>query len=120
MYNTNPLNSSAETFKKAFSRGIEADQIIAYIQKHLHPKCQSEGVPSNLIDQIKLWQLERYRMKREQVVAYSDFAGTGAFESAVKIAEELSGLVLYNAQKKVILVNVEIHDKMKRMLKGRG
>lgn len=111
---------SAETFKKAFSRGIEADQIIAYIQKHLHPKCQSEGVPSNLIDQIKLWQLERYRMKREQVVAYSDFAGTGAFESAVKIAEELSGLVLYNAQKKVILVKVEIHDKMKRMLKGRG
>jgi transcription initiation factor TFIIH subunit 4 len=53
---------SRESVRDAFSKGISADQIITYLTHHAHPEMNSSPViPSTVVDQIKLWEMERNR-----------------------------------------------------------
>ena len=64
-----------DTVKRAFQLGITAGQILIFLKMHAHPHLREGGandtalqlIPSNVEDQIILWDRERRRVKFTQV-----------------------------------------------------
>jgi len=59
-----------ESIKAAFKLGIEAAQILRFLRMHAHPRLRTGDqplVPSNVEDQIWLWDRERHRVKLDEV-----------------------------------------------------
>lgn len=63
--------------RAALRSGITADQIIGYLKQHIHPKMLhgeiKNPLPPTVVDQIKLWELERNRLTYSDGVLYSQF-----------------------------------------------
>ena len=61
-----------DAVKNAFKMGIEADQILRFLRMHAHPRLRTGDqslIPSNVEDQILLWDRERSRVTLEEVYA---------------------------------------------------
>lgn len=59
-----------ESIKAAFKLGIEAGQVLRFLRMHAHPRLRTGDqplVPSNVEDQIWLWDRERHRVKFDEV-----------------------------------------------------
>ncbi|KAG8758845.1 RNA polymerase II transcription factor B 52 kDa subunit [Serendipita sp. 396] len=85
-----------DSVKKALVSGITADQIISYLVTHSHPQMKKNNpiIPVTVQDQIRLWELERHRVKGQDGYLYKDFASMNDYEVVVKYAKEL-GVVLW-------------------------
>lgn len=66
-----------DSIRQALRGGITAEQIIGYLRQHAHSQMlQTEGkhpLPPTVVDQIKLWELERNRLTYTEGVLYSQF-----------------------------------------------
>lgn len=66
-----------DSVRQALRGGITAEQIIGYLRQHAHPQMlQAEGkhpLPPTVVDQIKLWELERNRLTYTEGVLYNQF-----------------------------------------------
>mmetsp|Transcript_6253 Transcript_6253/g.9079 ORF Transcript_6253/g.9079 Transcript_6253/m.9079 type:complete len:618 (+) Transcript_6253:80-1933(+) len=59
-----------DSIKGAFRLGIEADQILRFLKMHAHPKLRTGNqplIPSNIEDQIILWDRERTRVQMTEI-----------------------------------------------------
>lgn len=66
-----------DSVRQALRGGINADQIISYLTQHAHPQMlkteNKHPLPPTVVDQIKLWELERNRLTYTEGVLYSQF-----------------------------------------------
>lgn len=66
-----------DSVRQALRGGITADQIIGYLTQHAHPQMlgaeNKHPLPPTVVDQIKLWELERNRLTFTEGVLYSQF-----------------------------------------------
>lgn len=66
-----------DSVRQALRGGITAEQIIGYLMQHAHPQMLKNEVkqplPPTVVDQIKLWELERNRLTYSDGVLYSQF-----------------------------------------------
>lgn len=62
-----------------YNRGIRCSQIVAFLSAYAHPLVTSREavVPSNVCDQLLLWEAEQHRMRAQeaQLVAFGDMPG---------------------------------------------
>jgi Transcription factor Tfb2 len=93
---------SRDSIKAAFQLGIQAKQIIRFLEKHSHPKLRSSSttttkgsskaalstVPGNVIDQILLWDRERSRVQLTLVYAHICVFGAAEAAAVQKFAAE--------------------------------
>ena len=93
--------------------GITADQIISYLTTHAHPQMRkhntsknpsSMGVPPSIlpptvVDQIRLWQLERDRVKATPGFLFKDFVSLAEYEAPCRYAEEI-GVLLWKSDRR--------------------
>jgi len=60
-----------DSIKGAFKLGIQAKQILRFLRMHAHPRLRVDGdqplIPSNVVDQIILWDRERTRVSFQEV-----------------------------------------------------
>lgn len=59
-----------DSIRSAFRLGVLADQILRFLHVHVHPMLRNGDqplVPSNVIDQILLWDKERHRVVMDEV-----------------------------------------------------
>lgn len=64
------MSVTRDSIKAAFALGIQAQQILRFLEKHAHPKLRSASappIPSNVVDQIFLWDRERHRVQWDAV-----------------------------------------------------
>jgi len=64
------MTITRDSVKSAFALGIQARQILRFLEKHAHPKLRTTNaspVPSNVVDQIWLWDRERHRLQWTEV-----------------------------------------------------
>jgi transcription initiation factor TFIIH subunit 4 len=56
-----------ESIKSALSNGITADQVIMYLHTHAHPQMRKLEplLPPTVVDQIRLWELEKNRIRAQ-------------------------------------------------------
>jgi transcription initiation factor TFIIH subunit 4 len=63
------MSITRDSVKAAFGLGIQARQILRFLEKHAHPKFRATGstIPENVMDQICLWDRERSRVLFREV-----------------------------------------------------
>lgn len=101
-----------ESIKSALSNGITADQIVAYLSTHAHPQMRKQTplLPPTVVDQIRLWELEKNRMKDEEGYLYEDFRTQADYELVINYARQL-GVVLWEGAPEIrkFFVTLEGH-----------
>ena len=96
-----------DSIRSAFRLGVKADQILRFLHVHAHPMLRSgdhQLVPSNVTDQILLWDRERRRAVMDEVWAHqcrdaSEFAAVGQY------AADLDALAWGNAHTNKLYVH---------------
>ena len=110
---------------RAVQAGITAEQIISYLTAHAHPQMRRHAqleqsrlqartseqstkapvLPTTVLDQIHLWQLERDRMTTTPGYLLKDFRDQSEYESPCRYADEIGVLVWKNDRKRMFFVN---------------
>lgn len=130
-----------ESIRQALLNGITAEQIIAYLESHAHPKmrrlaeeqlekrleldpnCKDplQVLPPTVVDQIRLWQLELDRIISFEGSLYSDFENHYEFSLLSSYAQDIGVLIWKDDRKKKFFVskegNSQVLDYAKRKLK---
>ncbi|KAL1931919.1 hypothetical protein VTP01DRAFT_8975 [Rhizomucor pusillus] len=110
-----------DSVRNALLKGITADQIISYLQTHAHPQMRKKPpvLPVTVVDQIRLWEMERSRLKTTEAYLYHEFNVQADFEAAEKYARDLGVLLWSNARKRAMVITHEGHDSVKGFVKRR-
>ncbi|KAJ3546069.1 hypothetical protein NMY22_g2196 [Coprinellus aureogranulatus] len=110
-----------ESVKKALQNGITADQIITYLITHAHPNMRKNNplLPVTVQDQIRLWELEKNRLKSQEGYLYTAFASQADYELVLKYAKELNVVLWENAAKRCFFGSVEGHPNIKGFIERR-
>lgn len=101
-----------ESIKSALSNGITAQQIITYLTVHAHPQMRKQTplLPPTVVDQIRLWELEKNRINDDEGYLYEDFRTQADYDLVINYAKQL-GVVLWEgaANTRKFFVTMEGH-----------
>ncbi|XP_015682996.1 general transcription factor IIH subunit 4-like [Protobothrops mucrosquamatus] len=108
-----------ESTQQAIANGITADQIIHFLRTRAHAVMlkQTPVLPPTITDQIRLWELERDRLRFSEGVLYNQFLSQVDFELLRNHAKELGVLVFENPAKRLMVVTPAGHSDVKRFWK---
>nr|XP_051710837.1 general transcription factor IIH subunit 4 isoform X3 [Oryctolagus cuniculus] len=108
-----------ESVQQAIASGITAQQIIHFLRTRAHPVMlkQTPVLPPTITDQIRLWELERDRLRFTEGVLYNQFLSQVDFELLLAHARELGVLVFENSAKRLMVVTPAGHSDVKRFWK---
>ena len=114
------------SLRRAFKLGITAQQIIHFLRVHAHPQMITAAgsgghvIPLTLVDQIRLWELERERMKYQPGIMYSSFVSVLQWKNAKAFAETNDALLwsspeplIDDAIGLILIIDPGIHEGMK-------
>lgn len=121
-----------QSIRRAVEMGITADQIIAYLSVHAHPQMRRYHaarnpvrpgaapavLPPTVVDQIRLWQLERDRIHATQGFLFKEFSTYAEFEAVCQYAEEIGVLAWKSERKRMFFVTR--HEQVVAFLKSRA
>ncbi|GKZ86548.1 RNA polymerase II transcription factor B 52 kDa subunit [Aspergillus niger] len=121
-----------QSVRRAVEMGITADQIISYLSTHAHPQMRKHNVsrstsnqagippsvlPPTVVDQIRLWQLERDRVKATSGFLFKDFVSLAEYEAPCRYAEEIGVLAWKSDRKRMFFVTR--HEQVAAFLRSR-
>ncbi|KAL2002249.1 hypothetical protein VTN02DRAFT_365 [Thermoascus thermophilus] len=121
-----------QSVRRAVEMGITADQIISYLSTHAHPQMRKHNaskttsntpgmppsvLPPTVVDQIRLWQLERDRIKATPGFLFKDFVSLAEYEAPCRYAEEIGVLVWKSDRKRMFFVTR--HEQVAAFLRSR-
>ncbi|OJJ95876.1 hypothetical protein ASPACDRAFT_35280 [Aspergillus aculeatus ATCC 16872] len=121
-----------QSIRRAVEMGITADQIISYLSTHAHPQMRKHntsrstsnqaGIPQSIlpptvVDQIRLWQLERDRVQATAGFLFKDFVSLAEYEAPCRYAEEIGVLVWKSDRKRMFFVTR--HEQVAAFLRSR-
>ena len=121
-----------QSIRRAVEMGITADQIISYLSTHAHPQMRKHNIsktanpqagvppsvlPPTVVDQIRLWQLERDRVKATPGFLFKDFVSLAEYEARCRYAEEIGVLTWKSDRKRMFFVTR--HEQVAAFLRSR-
>ncbi|KAL4937974.1 hypothetical protein BDV06DRAFT_201924 [Aspergillus oleicola] len=121
-----------QSIRRAIEMGITADQIISYLATHAHPQMRKHNVarstsnqagipqsvlPPTVVDQIRLWQLERDRVRATGGFLFKDFVSLAEYEAPCRYAEEVGVLIWKSDRKRMFFVTK--HEQVAAFLRSR-
>ncbi|XP_077511118.1 general transcription factor IIH subunit 4 marionette [Amblyomma americanum] len=108
-----------ESVRQALRSGITSNQIIKFLRMYAHPEAlkRTPVIPATIMDQLRLWELERDRFVFREGVLYSQFISQSDFQLLRNYASDLGVLIWDNPSKRVMVVNRNGHDEVKRFWK---
>ncbi|KAI6122238.1 transcription factor Tfb2-domain-containing protein [Pisolithus croceorrhizus] len=111
-----------ESVRKALSNGITADQIISYLVAHAHPQMRKNNplLPVTVQDQIRLWELERNRLKSAEGFLYKDFASQADYEYVLAYAKQLGVVLWESPAKRSFFGTLEGHASIRGFIERRS
>ncbi|KAI9454703.1 transcription factor Tfb2-domain-containing protein [Russula earlei] len=110
-----------ESVRKALVNGITADQIISYLTTYAHSQMRKNKplLPVTVQDQIRLWELERNRIKTQEGFLYTAFASQADYEYVLNYAQQLDVVLWENAAKRCFFGSVEGHANIRGFIERR-
>lgn len=118
-----------QSVRRAIDIGITADQIISYLHSHAHPQLRKlyaatnntsllpSVLPPTVTDQIRLWQLERDRLRATAGFLFKDFTNSAEYEAPCRYAAEIGVLVWKSDKKRMFFVSR--HEQVASFLRQR-
>ncbi|NXF28098.1 TF2H4 factor, partial [Rhodinocichla rosea] len=114
------LGTPGDTLGTALSPcAVPPPQIIHFLRTRAHPvmATQSPVLPPTITDQIRLWELERDRLRFSEGVLYNQFLSQVDFEVLRDHARALGVLVFENPARRLMVVTPAGHPDVKRFWK---
>jgi len=110
-----------DSIRSALNHGITADQIITYLRTHAHPEMKKNMpiLPLTVVDQIRLWEMERNRLKDEKGYLYHEFARAEDFQEVLNYAKHYNVVIWCNVKKRMLIVDKNGHDIVRAYIKKR-
>ncbi|KAJ7036826.1 transcription factor Tfb2-domain-containing protein [Mycena alexandri] len=110
-----------DSVKKALSNGISAEQIISYLIAHAHPQMRKNNplLPVTVQDQIRLWELEKNRLKSQEGYLYTAFTSPADYELVLNYAKQLDVVLWENAVKRCFFGTLDGHANIKGFIERR-
>ncbi|KAF9979764.1 RNA polymerase II transcription factor B 52 kDa subunit [Mortierella antarctica] len=101
-----------DSIRRALSKGITAEQIITYLNAHAHAQMRKHSpiLPLTVVDQIRLWEIEKNRLRPQASWLYSQFSRPQDFDSTLQYASELGVVLWSNAKRRLIAITAEGHQ----------
>lgn len=109
-----------DAVRNALMNGITGDQIIAYLNAHAHPFMKKGVIPSNVSDEIRLWEAEQERVQMVSGILLSDFNTDASFDHVLSFANDRGAVVWSNLQNRQIFVDPENYDAIKQFVRQEG
>ncbi|EDW41597.1 general transcription factor IIH subunit 4 [Drosophila sechellia] len=114
-----------DSVRQALRGGITAEQIVSYLEQYAHPNMRmvesaihsKSCLPPTVVDQIKLWELERNRFTYTEGVLYNQFLSHTDFVTLRDYAQSIHMLVWQNERTRTMVVQKNGHDDVKRYWK---
>ena len=131
-----------DSVRQAFRSGITAEQIVDYLKSHAHPEmlkrtlshnvdtsvasghrtdvnnvAKKSPLPLTVIDQIKLWELEKNRLQFMDGVLYNQFLSQNDYNSLRDHAQSTDSIIWSNDKTRVMIVSKTGHDDVKKFWK---
>lgn len=70
-----------ESVCKAFKDGLQFSQIVTFLSNH-----SKHALPENVMDQIKLWEMERQRVDDQESIMLDEFVDLSLYRSTLNFA----------------------------------
>ncbi|KAF9178574.1 RNA polymerase II transcription factor B 52 kDa subunit [Haplosporangium sp. Z 11] len=101
-----------DSIRRALTKGITADQIITYLNAHAHAQMRKHSpiLPLTVVDQIRLWEIEKNRLRPTPSWLYSQFSRQQDFESTLEYASELGVVLWSNQKRRLVCITAEGHS----------
>jgi transcription initiation factor TFIIH subunit 4 len=103
------MHITRDSVKGAFSLGIQARQILRFLEKHAHPKLRGpnnlEPIPSNVVDQIWLWDRELSRVVFSKVYTHDCLMGAAEYRAVQQYAREKGALAYCSDRRQQLLLD---------------
>ena len=90
--------------------------MLAYLEAHSHPEMK-KILPSTVVDQLKLWDSERNRLKITPGFLYQQFLRQEDYNDVVKYAKDVGCLVWSMDKKRMLVVTLEGHEQVRLFVK---
>ncbi|KAI1714052.1 transcription factor tfb2 domain-containing protein [Ditylenchus destructor] len=109
---------SRDSVRKALQSGVTAEQIVLYLKANAHSQMvsthgQANCIPSNVVDQIFLWEEERKRLTCTPGTLYSQFDSEAEFVEWKNFAATQNILQWHSNMDRVIIVSEEGHEAIR-------
>ncbi|EJD54387.1 transcription factor Tfb2 [Auricularia subglabra TFB-10046 SS5] len=110
-----------DSVKKALANGITAEQIITYLSAHAHPQMRKNNplLPVTVQDQVRLWELEKNRVKAEEGFLYMDFTSQADFELVLDYARKLGVVIWENGRQRMFFGKADGHNNIRTFIERR-
>lgn len=108
-----------ESIRRAVQRGISSNQIIRYLSKNAHPDMRRRSglLPVTVMDQIRLWELERNRLEVEPGLLYFDFPTDALFLKFKEYAKSISVVIYAQDESRKIVCSTFAKEQLRQKLK---
>ncbi|KAL3151427.1 hypothetical protein ABBQ38_012436 [Trebouxia sp. C0009 RCD-2024] len=108
-----------ESVTQALDFGVQADQIISFMQQHAHPHVLHKVpvVPEVVSDQVRLWQADTQRVRHQKAVLYDSFPTLQKYGLAVSFARQHGWLLWQNDEQGRLVSQASGHDQMRTYIK---
>lgn len=108
-----------DSIKGAFALGIQAHQILRFLEKHAHPKLRTgttSPIPSNVVDQVYLWDRERHRVEWNQVFVHQCVLD-GEFHAVRQYTLELQAHAWSNAGRNQLFIKYPFAEQVQSFVR---
>lgn len=123
------MQITRDSVKAAFCLGIQARQILRFLEKHAHPKVREamlqpgtslsmsdSPVPANVSDQIWLWDRERHRVKWTEVYSHQCLMA-GEFQAVYQYTKELKAHAWSSEAKNQLFINYAYAERVQNYVR---
>ncbi|GAA5844088.1 hypothetical protein JCM3766R1_004518 [Sporobolomyces carnicolor] len=121
-----------ESVRRGLENGITANQIISYLTTRAHPQMVAlhqarQGkpnedqnlLPTTVVDQIRLWEHERRRIKHTEGYLYDDFSSSHDYDLVATYARDLRVVLLELPKQRKLVVTGQGHLQVREYIKRR-
>jgi transcription initiation factor TFIIH subunit 4 len=108
-----------DKIRESMDKGITADQIIEYLETHAHPVMKQEQpiLPMTVVDQLRLWEMERHRLKVMDGYLYQQFNRLEEYVEVSQYAKDVGCLLWSNEKKRMLVVTAAGHHHVRQFVK---
>lgn len=109
-----------DAVRRALMNGITADQIIGYLNAHAHPRMKKGVIPSNVSDEIRLWEAEQDRVQTRPGVLLNEFQSEVNFDQVLEYSNDLGATLWSNPGRRMLVVDSRSYEHVKGFVKTKG
>lgn len=107
-----------EKVRDALVNGISADQIIGFLNSHVHPRVKGGTIPATVRDEIKLWEAEQERVQFFPGFLLRDFTSAVVYEKVLAYANDISACSWSNRPRRQLVVLQAEYENVRKFIRS--